>query len=330
MSRKITLKYNKKNNKFYNIRKPPFYLNIPIELYKNKTLYLMTLPGILLLFLFNYLPMIGTIIAFKDFQFNLGIIGSPWMKPIYENFLFFFTSGFAWSVTRNTVLLNLSFIIAGIIFEVGFAIIINELNGKYFKRIAQSFTFLPYFVSWIIVSVFAYNLFNYDHGTLNSFIGSIGLQKVDWYSKPELWPFIILLVNRWKFTGYGIIIYIATLAGIDSTYYDAAEIDGASRIKQIRYITLPSLMPTITILTLLAIGRIMNADFGLFYSLVGENSRLYGFVDVIDTFVFRTLRKSGDIGMSAAASLYQSFMAFIIVMTSNMISRKVQKEGAIF
>lgn len=300
------------------------------ELTKNKVLYIMTLPGILLLFLFNYLPMIGVVIAFKEFKFDMGIFGSPWSKPLLNNFMFFFTSDSAIRSIKNTLFLNFTFIAVGVVLEVGLALLINEISCKVFKKITQSFTLLPYFISWIVVSVFAYNLFNYDYGILNSYISAFGLEKIDWYSRTELWPLIMLILNKWKVTGYGTIMYLATLSGIDSTYYEAAEIDGASKLRQIFYISIPMLMPTVIILTLLQIGKIMNADFGFFYAIVGENSILYPSVDVIDTFIFRSLRKSGDVGMASAAGLFQSCISFLIVFISNWFARRIDDKSAIF
>lgn len=300
------------------------------ELATNKALYIMALPGILLLFLFNYLPMAGVIIAFKEFKFDMGILGSPWSKPLLNNFMFFFTSDSAIRSIKNTLLLNFTFIAVGVVVEVGLALLINEISGKTFKKITQSFTLLPYFISWIVVSVFAYNLFNYDYGILNSYVSIFGMEKIDWYSRTELWPVIMLILNKWKVTGYGTIMYLATLSGIDSTYYEAAEIDGASKFKQIFYISIPMLMPTVIILTLLQIGKIMNADFGFFYAIVGENSILYPSVDVIDTFIFRSLRKSGDVGMASAAGLFQSCISFVIIFISNWFARKIDDKSAIF
>jgi putative aldouronate transport system permease protein len=300
------------------------------ELVKNRILYLMMVPGIAFLFLFCYLPMAGSIIVFKEFRFDLGIFNSPWITPIYKNFIFFFTTGYAWRVTRNTILLNIMFIAIGTVFEVGLALLFNEIRNKYFKKVAQTLTFLPNFVSWIIVMVFVYNIFNSDRGVLNSVLNSLGLAKVDWYFHPNLWPFILLLFNRWKYTGFGAIIYLSALSSIDTALYEAATVDGASRLQKIKCITIPLLMPTVTVLTLLAIGRIMNADFGMFYAVVGDSPQLYPSVDVIDTFIFRSLRKIGDIGMSSAAGFYQSCLAFVLILICNGFARKYQREGAIF
>jgi putative aldouronate transport system permease protein len=290
----------------------------------------MTLPAMLLLFLFNYFPMGGIILAFKNFNLSNGIFASPWMHPILENFRFFFTSDNWVRVTRNTILLNLMFIVVGTVINVGLAILLNETKSRWFQRTAQSLTLLPYFISWIVVGVFAYNIFNYEHGMINEIVARFGVEKTDWYSKPAAWPFLILIIWIWKSVGYNSIIYLAALTGIDHSLYESARIDGATKLQQIRYITIPLLRPTIVVLTLLAIGRIMNSDFGMFYALVGDSAQIYPTVDVIDTFVFRSLKGSGDMGMAAAASFYQSVLAFVLVYYSNRIARKYESGSALF
>jgi len=300
------------------------------EMFKNKMLYLMCLPGMALLFLFNYLPMMGLVLAFKNFKFDKGIFGSEWVDPIYGNIIFFITSGYALRVTVNTLFLNTCFIVSGILMEVGFALLFTEVTAKIFKKITQAVSFLPYFISWIVVMVLSYNILKYEHGSLNGFLISIGRDRVDWYANAKIWPVILTIVNRWKLTGYGTVIYLAAIAGMDTTYYEVAQIDGATRLRQIRHITLPLLLPTIFVMLLLQIGKIMNADFGMFYSLVGDNARLYPTVDVIDTFIYRNLRKLGDVGMASAAGLYQSVIAFVLVLASNFMVRKYDRDTALF
>ncbi|QHW32862.1 sugar ABC transporter permease [Paenibacillus rhizovicinus] len=300
------------------------------ELIRNRQLLLMFLPVATLLFLFSYLPLSGLMIPFKNFDFNKGIFRSDWMHPLFNNFDYLFSSDVAFRAIRNTILLNALFIAAGLVFEVGFALMLNELRNKYFKRITQSLTFLPFFISWIVVGVFTYNLLNYENGALNRMLEWFGLQGVDFYNKASWWPVILMIAVRWKVTGYGTIVYLAALTSVDSSYYEAASIDGASRWQQTRYISIPMLKPTIIILTLLAIGRIMNADFGMFYAMVGDAAKLYPTTDVIDTLVYRSLRKSGDIGMASAAGFVQSVVAFVLVLGSNYAARKVDRDSAIF
>ncbi len=300
------------------------------EIYRNFSLYTMTLPAVVLLLIFSYFPLIGLIIAFKDFKFDTGIWGSEWVKPFYNNFNFLFTSDSAFRAIRNTLFLNALFIFSGVIIEVGLALLINEITSSRYKKLVQSFTFLPYFVSWIVVGVFSYNFFSYDTGSVNNLLKVFGAERIDWYAQVGLWPLLLLMFNRWKNSGYGAVVYLATLAGIDTSYYEAAQIDGASKWQQVRHISIPLLMPTVIILTLLQIGRIMNADFGMFWSLVGDASQLYPSTDVIDTFVYRNLRVLGDIGMASATGFVQSMISFVLVMGSNLLVRKYDKDSAIF
>ncbi|MBM7564943.1 ABC transporter permease [Paenibacillus sacheonensis] len=300
------------------------------ELVRNRQLLLMFLPVATLLFLFNYLPLSGLIIPFKNFDFSKGIWGSDWMHPLLNNFDYILSSDAAFRAVRNTILLNALFIGVGLVFEVGFALMLNELRNKYFKRITQSLTFLPFFISWIVVGVFTYNLLNFENGALNRVLEWFGLQSVDFYSKASWWPLILTIAVRWKVTGYGTIVYLAALTSVDNSYYEAASIDGATRWQQMRFISIPMLKPTIMILTLLAIGRIMNADFGMFYAMVGDASLLFPTTDVIDTLVYRSLRKSGDIGMASAAGFLQSVVAFVLILASNYAARKVDRDSAIF
>ncbi|TVY01176.1 ABC transporter permease [Cohnella terricola] len=311
-------------------RAPSRLYGVYRELARNWMLLLMFMPVATLLLLFNYFPLAGLVIAFKNFDFQEGILGSGWAKPILNNFDYLLSSDSAYRAMRNTILLNAMFIVVGLIFEVGLALMLNELRNKYFKRVAQSITFLPFFISWIVVGVFAFNLMNYESGAVNRFLEYIGLSRIDFYSAAGLWPAILAIAVRWKVTGYGTIIYLAALTNIDNSYYEAAAIDGASRWQQTRYISIPMLRPTIMILTLLAVGRIMNADFGMFYAMVGDAALLFPTTDVIDTFVYRSLRKSGDIGMASAAGFTQSIVAFVLVLGSNYIARKVDRDSAIF
>ncbi len=300
------------------------------EMRKNFPLYTMTIPAVALLLIFSYFPLMGLVIAFKEFRFDTGILGSEWVKPFYYNFNFLFTSDAAFRAIKNTLFLNGLFILSGLLFEVGLALLLNEIGSKWFKKIAQSLSFLPYFVSWIVVGVFSYNLLGFDTGSVNTLLKELGLEKVDWYSQVALWPTLLTLFFRWKNTGYGAVVYLATLAGIDSSYYEAAQIDGATKWQQVKHISIPLLMPTVIILTLLQIGRIMNADFGMFYSMVGDAAQLYPTTDVIDTFVYRNLRVLGDIGMASATGFVQSVISFVLVVASNLVVRKYFKDSALF
>lgn len=288
----------------------------------------MVLPGVVFFVLFNYLPMAGIQVAFRHFNFREGLFGSPWVG--LENFRFFLTNPRVGRVVWNTFFLNLSFIVVHTILQISGALMLNELRSKWFRKVTQSLTFLPYFVSWIIVSVFVYNLLNYDYGALNRLIEGLGLESVAFYNSPQLWPLILILVDSWKWIGFGSIIYLAALSGINPEYYEAAIIDGARKMQQIRFVTLPLLLPTVLILSLLALGRVLNADFGMFYGIIGDNSVLFPTTDVVDTFVFRSLRVLGDIGMASAVGFLQSIVGFLMVLASNLMVRRLHPEGALF
>lgn len=301
------------------------------QLKDGSQLYIMAIPAIALLFVFSYLPLFGLIIAFKQFDFSKGIIGSPWMQPFYANFRILFEHNpQAFVAIRNTILLNFLFIIVGTIFALFLSLMFNEIKNKAFKQVTQSITFLPYFISTVVVGIFVTGLFSYDTGTINHLFSLLGLKRINFYMKPQYWPGILLLVNIWKGAGYSAVVYLATISGIDTAYYEAAEIDGASRWKQMWYISLPLLMPTVIILTLLAVGKIMNADFGLFYNVTGDMPTLYPTTDVIDTFIFRTLRQTGDIGISSATGFFQSVVSFIMVLICNKIAGLYEKSAALF
>jgi len=298
------------------------------ELMKNKIIYLMMLPGILFFFIFAYIPMFDVIMAFKDYNIKKGIFGSSWNG--LDNFKFFFSSGDAFRITFNTVFLNLLFLIFSTVISVALAIFLNGLTRKVFKKVTQSIMFLPYFVSWAIVGIITQGFFASENGAINSFLKSINMEPVNWNSSPELWPIILVLFYIWKWCGYNIVIYLATIAGFDTECFEAAAIDGASKFQQIRYITIPLLKPTIIILTLLQIGKIFYGDFGMFYSIIGDNGILYATTDVIDTYVYRALRLMSDFGMASAVGLYQSVMCFVMVFGSNLLVRKYQSDAALF
>lgn len=298
------------------------------ELRKNRTLFLMVLPAIIVVFTFGYIPISGLVLAFKDYRYDLGIFGSQWAG--LENFRFFFLSGTGFLVTRNTVLYNLFNLATSQGLAVVTAILISEMRGKYFKKLTQSIIFLPYFISWIIVGAFVYNIFNYEAGTLNTMLKGLRMEPVDMYGKPAAWIFIIAFFNSWKWVGYNSIIYIAAITHVDAECYEAADIDGANIFQKIRSITLPSITPTIIVILLLNIGRILRGDFQMFYQIVGNNGQLFNTTDVIDTFVFRSLINSGDIGMTTAATFYQSVLCFIAIITVNSVVRRVERDYALF
>ena len=298
---------------------------------RNWQLYLMALPAIVFLFCFSYLPMGGLIIAFKRYNFRDGIWGSPWIDPIFKNFeILFKNNSAALQAIRNTVLLNLLFISVGTIFALALSLAFNEIQNKVLKKITQSFSFLPYFISTVVVGIFVSGLLGYDNGVINRVITMFGGEKVAFYMNASYWPVILLIVNIWKGAGYSAVVYLATISGIDSSYYEAAKIDGATRWQQTWYISLPLLKPTVITLTLLSIGKIMNSDFGLFYNVTGDMPTLYATTDVIDTYIYRALRQMGDIGISSATGFFQSIVGFILVLISNKLANMYESDAALF
>lgn len=298
------------------------------EVKKNKTKFIMLLPAILFFIVLAYLPMIGVIVAFKKYTYEGGFFGSPWIG--LENFKFFLITNQIFTVTRNTILYNLAFLVINNFLEIVIAIILSEIFGKYIKRFMQSVMFLPYFISWVVVGAFIYNIFNYEFGALNTLLQNIGLERMDVYSNEGIWKYIIVVFSAWKIVGYGTVIYLAAIMGIDSQIYEAADIDGANIYHKVKHITLPSLIPTIIILVLLSIGNIMRGDFAMFYQIVGNNSLVLEQTDVIDTFVVRSLLDMQEFGMSAAAGLYQSVFGFALIMTVNWLIRKYDKDYSLF
>lgn len=298
------------------------------ELKKYRTLLLMLTPAVLFFILLAYIPMAGIVLAFKKYDYSGGVFGSPWNG--LDNFRFFFESGDAWRVTRNTALYNIAFIIVNNLLQIFAGILLFEVAGKWFRKITQTLMFLPYFISWVVVGAIAYNLFNFDVGTVNTLLTSLGFDKIDIYNTPAYWPFILVIVSAWKTLGYGSVMYLAAITSIDTEMYEAAQIDGANIFQRIFRITIPNLMPTVIILVLLAIGNIFRGDFGMFYNMVGNNGLLFSSTDVIDTYVFRSLITSNDIGMSAAAGFFQSVLGFVTIMLANFAVRKYDKDRALF
>ena len=289
----------------------------------------MMLPGLLYLFINNYMPMAGLVVAFKQVNFSTGIWKSPWAG--LKNFEFLFTTDEAMVITRNTILYNLAFIVIGIVLGIFLAVLITEVANKTLKKLYQSAVLVPFLMSIVIVSYIVYAFLGAEHGLLNnSVLPLLGKEPFSWYTQPQYWPFILVFVHTWKGIGYGCLIYISTINGIDKSLYEAAGLDGAGIMKQIRYVTLPCLKGTVITLTLLNIGKIFYADFGLFYQVPMNSGQLYDTTNVIDTYVYRALLQLGNSGMAAAAGFYQSVVGFVLVMISNGIVRKTSSENALF
>jgi putative aldouronate transport system permease protein len=305
------------------------FLNVIRKLMKHKILYLMMLPTIVIVLINNYLPMFGIIVAFKNVNYTKGILRSPWVG--FDNFKYLFSTSDAWLITRNTILYNAVFIILNLIAALTFAIMLNEIKNRFLVRLYQSTMLLPYFLSAIVVSYLGYAFLSEEHGFINIVILKfLGKEAISWYNEPRFWPYILPLINMWKSVGYFTIIYLAAIIGIDDEYYEAAVLDGANKLQQIIKVTIPLITPVILVMTLLQIGRIFYADFGLFYQVPLNSGALFSTTNVIDTYVYRSFLKMGDIGMSSAAGLYQATVGFILVIGSNYIVRKINKENALF
>lgn len=294
---------------------------------KNRELLYLSLPGFVYKFIFYYLPLVGLVIAFKKYQYDKGIFGSDWVG--FDNFAFFFKSDTAMRVTRNTILYNAGFIVLTTVVALVLAILMGELGKRWFK-FHQTVLFLPYFLSWVVVGYIATGFMDYDHGAINTLLGTIGAGKVDWYRESQYWPFLLNAIQLWKAIGFQTLIYYAGIVAIDPGYYEAARIDGATKWQLIRNITLPMLVPLIVILLIIAVGGIFRADFGLFYFIPNDSSFLYPVTDVIDTYVYRSLRTIGDLGMSTAVGLYQSLVGLILVLATNTIIRKINDNNALW
>ncbi len=296
---------------------------------KNWEFLLMVLPGTLLILLFSYLPMFGILIAFKSIDYAKGIIMSPWVG--IENFKFLFESPDAYIIFRNTLGYNAVFLVVNTIAPVAVAIMMSRMTNKRTAKVYQTMMMLPHFISWVVVSYVVYAFLSYSLGLFNSaLLPALGMEPINWYAERKYWPFILVFMNTWKGLGYGAVVYIAAIAGIDTTLYEAASIDGATKWQQTRYILIPELMSVIVIMLILNIGKMLSADFGLFYNVPMERGELFPVTNVISTFVYRALKVNGDVGMSSAAGFLQSVVGFILIMTSNFIVTKVDPEKALF
>ena len=291
-------------------------------------LYLMAFPGMLYLFINNYMPLPGLVLAFKKYNARKGIFGSKFVG--FKNFKYLFATKDAFIITRNTILYNLAFIVVNTILAVFVAILLSEITSRW-KKAYQSLILLPYMISMVIVSYLVFGFLSTDNGFINnSILKPLGIAPVAWYMEPKYWPFILIFVSAWKGVGYNCVIYLASILGIDRSIYESAAIDGASKWKQIFSITIPLLKPTIAMMTMLAIGRIFYSDFGLFYQVPQNSGALFTVTNTIDTYVYRGLIELGDMSMSSAAGLSQSLIGFILVLGSNYLARKIDPEYALF
>jgi len=289
----------------------------------------LALPGIVYLIVNNYIPMLGIFLAFKDFNFSKGIFRSAWCG--FDNFKFLFKTSDAILMTRNTILYNLAFIVLGTILAIFVAVLMAELGASLKLKFFQSSLLLPNLLSWVVIAYICFAFLNSESGFINKTINRwLQIEPVSWYTEKQAWPGIVILVFLWKNAGYTSIVYLASITGIDKSVYEAADIDGASKFRQIFSITLPLLKPTVIIMTLMAVGRIFFSDFGLFYQVPMDSGALYSVTQTIDTYVYRGLMKLNDVGMSAAAGLFQSVVGFVVVMLANGIVRKTDSDNALF
>jgi putative aldouronate transport system permease protein len=304
------------------------FRELPRELKRNRIYLILLLPAVVYVLIFSYAPMVGVVMAFEKYNFSLGIFNSPWVG--LKNFRFLTVSNKLWPLTRNTLLYNLAFIVVGMVLEVGFAIIINEMRSRWFKKVFQSFIFLPYFISWVIASAVVQTMLDYDTGLISRIVKSLGLDMVNVYVDKRPWPFLLVFFRMWKGVGYGSIIYLSAITGIDSEMYEAAEIDGANSWQKVFSITLPSLIPTMVIMFLLACGQIFRGDFGMFYQLIGNNGVLLEIGDILDLYVYRAMAGNGNLGYGAAAGLFQSLLCFVTILAANFVVKKIQPDYTLF
>lgn len=307
------------------MKKPHSFLR---DLSEHRTLWLMILPTLLFFIVFSYLPMVGAYFAFTRYDFRLGYFRSPFVG--FANFEYLFRSGILGALTVKTILYNLAFILVRNVCQIVCAIFLCDLENKWFVKISQTVLFLPYFISMVLVGMFAYHLLNIDHGVINTLLRRLGSEPFNFYMTPGVWPVIIVIFHVWKALGYGTIVYLSALSGIDQEFYEAARMDGATKWQQIRYITLPLLAPTAALLIMFSLGGIMKGQFELFYQLIGKNGVLYDITDIIDTYVYRALMVNYNIGMASAAGLYQSVFGFVLVITVNALVKHFQEDYALF
>lgn len=301
--------------------------NLKSKIRYNLPLILLSLPAVTYLILFHYLPMFGVVIAFKDYNYVDGILGSPWVGM--SHFKYFFESNDASRVIVNTVSYSLFFLFLKQVLCMLVAILLYEINSKKALKTYQTATLLPNFISWVLVAYIGFALLSHENGMLNSLLQKMGLNAIEWYSQPKYWPTILTLFYMWKSVGMGSIMYYAALMALDVSLFESATLDGANRFKQIIYITLPSLVPIIAVMLILGIGSIMGGDFGLFYQLPRDSGPLYPATDIIATYTYRGLAQ-GNLSQSSAVGLFQSVCGLIMVLLTNSIIKKVSPENAMF
>ncbi|WP_071130893.1 ABC transporter permease [Enterococcus timonensis] len=303
------------------------------QAWRYKALIFMALPGMIWFIFFFYIPVLTNVVAFKNFHYSPNgfldsLITSPWVG--FDNFKFLFASSDAWLITRNTILYNVVFLAFNLFFAISFAIVMSELRNKKTVKVYHTLTLLPYFLSWAVIDYFVYAFLSPSKGIVNSWITDGGGTAINWFADPRWWPFIFVFLNVWKGLGYNSIIYYASVMGIDPTYYEAAMVDGANKWQQIKNVTIPQIIPMMTVLLILNIGGIFRADFGLFYIIPRNSGALYQVTSVLDTYIYNGLTTTGDIGMTAAAALYQSVVGATLLLIANFVVRRIEPDSALF
>ena len=301
------------------------------KIVRHRILILMCLPAIIYFIAFSYAPLPGIWVAFVKYNYRDGIFGSKFIG--LDNFEFLATSGKLLELTKNTVLYNLACILLGNFLAVFVAILLNEIQSKWFKKASQTVMFLPYFISQVLVGILVFYLLNYDTGLVNGILRNLGVAEESlWqpYSTPGVWPVLLVIIYLWQQTGYNSVVYFAAICGIDAEMMEAAKVDGANGFQRIRYILLPSLKPTIVVLLLFALGGIVKGNFGLFYNVVGTNPLLYSTTDIIETYVYRATVAEFNFSRASAVGLYQSVIGFVIVMVVNTIVKKIDPDYSLF
>lgn len=289
-------------------------------------MYFMLLPGVLLLVLFQYLPKFGILLAFKNYRYDLGILGSEWCG--LQNFKYFFKTPDAWLITRNTIGYNLVFIILGLVLAVSLAIAFNEIASKYATKVYQTIVLMPHFLSYVVVACLVFSFLSGENGVINkALLPSLGMEPINWYGEAEYWPFILVFVKMWKTIGYNSIVYLAAIAGINKEYYEAATVDGANKWQQIIHITLPGIRTMMSIMTIMAFGGIINSDFGLFYQVPMNSGLLNSTTSVLGTYIYNSM---SDVGFSTAAGVYVSVVGFMMILFTNCIAKKIDSESSLF
>lgn len=294
----------------------------------NKVLLAMTLPAVIYIIMFSYIPMFGIIIAFKDYNYRSGIFGSKWVG--LKNFEFLFKSGDLYVILRNTIGYNIVFILLGIVLAVALAVLYDALGKSKLIKLNQTLSILPHFLSIVVIGYFVNSFINTDKGLINQFLTSMGKEQVNWYSEPKYWPYILTFVRMWMTIGWNSVIYFSTIKGFNSDYFEAACVDGATWWQRIRHITLPLLKPTIIVLLIMSIGGIMSSGIDLFYIIPRNSGALYSVTSTVDTYVYNGLLKSSNMGMTSATSVFQSVVGFILVVITNAVVRRVSPEDSMF